>query len=128
MNNWRTFIRPNTSHGWRCPLCGTADPDPVILIMVSGSAAAEGEIAEAEQFHEGCVREAINPVEMVFSRKDHALYWAHKLPEKFADVCKEDPTHDGECPACGGPLNRLNEGDVTTRVCLKPGCGWEREI
>ena len=49
----RVFKKPNTTHGWKCPVCGTNEKKEVILIAVSGT--EDGNIVEAEQFHLDCI-------------------------------------------------------------------------
>lgn len=49
----RTFDHPNTSHGWKCPICKTDNDEPVVLIGINGT--QKGSIIEAEQFHLRCI-------------------------------------------------------------------------
>lgn len=48
----RTFDHPNTSHGWRCPICNTAADRPVVLVPIPGT--EDGGIVEARQIHAAC--------------------------------------------------------------------------
>lgn len=49
----RVFDHPNVTGGWTCPVCGTADDKPVVLIGISGT--EEGNIMQAEVFHLDCL-------------------------------------------------------------------------
>jgi hypothetical protein len=49
----RIWDHPNTSCGWACPICGTADDRPVTLIGVSGT--EDGCLMQAEQYHVDCI-------------------------------------------------------------------------
>jgi hypothetical protein len=49
----RTFDHPNVSGGWRCPICGTSDDKPVVLIGIDGT--QEGGIMQANQYHLDCI-------------------------------------------------------------------------
>lgn len=48
----RAFDHPNL-HGFKCPICGTADDKPVVLIGVQGT--EDGNIIEALQYHLDCI-------------------------------------------------------------------------
>lgn len=48
----RVFDHPNINN-FRCPICGTADDKPVVLIGIAGT--ERGGIAEATQFHLDCI-------------------------------------------------------------------------
>lgn len=49
----RTFEHPNISDNWVCPICGTCEDKPIILIPIVGT--EEGNIIQAEQFHVDCI-------------------------------------------------------------------------
>jgi hypothetical protein len=49
----RIWDHPNTSDGWVCPICGTADDKPVTLVGIDGT--EKGNIMRAEQFHVDCI-------------------------------------------------------------------------
>ena len=49
----RIFKKPNLSHGWKCPICGTDEEKEVALIGIIGT--QDGNIMEAEQFHVDCI-------------------------------------------------------------------------
>lgn len=49
----RTFDHPNTSSGWKCPICNTSEDKPVVLIGIVGT--EEDRNMEAEQFHLDCI-------------------------------------------------------------------------
>jgi len=48
----REFKHPNTSNGWKCPICKTDKDSPVVLIGIPGT--EDGGIMEAEQIHSEC--------------------------------------------------------------------------
>lgn len=48
----RVFDHPNLSD-FKCPICGTSEDKPVVLIGIVGT--QKGGIQEAEQFHLDCV-------------------------------------------------------------------------
>lgn len=48
----RTFDHPNMTN-FRCPICGTADDKPVVLLPIIGT--EDGNICEAKQFHFDCI-------------------------------------------------------------------------
>ena len=48
----RVFKHPNI-HGFKCPVCGTAEDSPVVLIKIYGT--EKDGIMEAEQFHVKCL-------------------------------------------------------------------------
>ena len=49
----RTFEHPNTSNGWKCPICKTDKDMPVVLIGITGT--EDDGIIQAEQFHLDCI-------------------------------------------------------------------------
>jgi len=49
----RVFEHPNTSAGWKCPICKTDADKEVVLIGVAGT--EEGHIMQAEQIHLDCI-------------------------------------------------------------------------
>ncbi len=49
----RIFEHPNITTGWECPICGTDEDKPVVLIRISGTE-KEG-FMKAEQFHLECI-------------------------------------------------------------------------
>lgn len=48
----RVFDHPNMD-GFRCPICGTSEDKPVVLIGVNGT--EDGNIMEARQYHLDCI-------------------------------------------------------------------------
>lgn len=49
----RVFKKPNTSGGWKCPICKTDDEKEVVLVGIAGT--QEGRNIEAEQVHLDCL-------------------------------------------------------------------------
>jgi hypothetical protein len=49
----RVFDEPNLYHDWQCPICGTAEKKPVVLIGINGT--EEGNNILAEQVHFECL-------------------------------------------------------------------------
>lgn len=45
----RKFEHPNTSNNWVCPICGTNEDKPIVLIPIVGT--EDGNNMQAEQFH-----------------------------------------------------------------------------
>jgi hypothetical protein len=48
----RIFDHPNMAN-FTCPVCGTADDTPVVLVAIQRT--IRGGIAEARQYHVGCL-------------------------------------------------------------------------
>ncbi len=49
----RVFDHPNMTGGFTCPICGTGDDKPVVLIGISET--KKGNIMEARQYHLDCI-------------------------------------------------------------------------
>lgn len=49
----RIFNEPNTHGGWKCKICKTSAPRPVVLIAKDGT--QEGWNMQAEQYHLHCI-------------------------------------------------------------------------
>jgi len=49
----KVFERPNLN-GFICPICGTAEDKPVVLVEIEGT--QKGNIAEARQYHIDCIQ------------------------------------------------------------------------
>lgn len=49
----RVFEHPNVTGGFACPICGTGENKPVVLIGTAGT--KEGHIMEARQYHLDCI-------------------------------------------------------------------------
>ena len=49
----RTFEHPNTSNGWKCPICNTDADKEVVLVGIAGT--EEGRNIQAEQIHLDCI-------------------------------------------------------------------------
>jgi len=53
-NKMRVFEKPNLQDGkWKCPICGTAEEKPVVLISITGT--IQGNVCRATQFHLDCL-------------------------------------------------------------------------
>lgn len=50
----RIFEHPNTSNGWKCPICKTDADQPVTLVGIPGT--ENGGIMQAEQVHAECYK------------------------------------------------------------------------
>jgi hypothetical protein len=66
----RTFDHPNTSNGWKCPICQTDKDMPVVLIGIQGT--QEGNIVQAEQFHLECI-------ELTFLKSEGSEFIAQRI-------------------------------------------------
>ena len=49
----RVFDHPNMTGGFTCPICGTGEDKPVVLVGLAGT--EEGDIMEARQYHLDCI-------------------------------------------------------------------------
>ncbi len=61
----RVFDEPNLGGGWTCPICGTAENKPVVLVGISGT--EQGRNMQAEQVHLDCI-----DLRMIY-RPDHGV-------------------------------------------------------
>ena len=75
----RTFEHPNFSGDWVCPICGTAEDKPIVLIPIQGT--QKGNNCQAEQYHEHC----IDPVEI--TSLEGTTYLVQEAPFKKKCVC-----------------------------------------
>lgn len=48
----KQFAHPNTSTGWKCPICKSDKDSPVVLVGIPGT--EDGNVMEAEQIHGAC--------------------------------------------------------------------------
>jgi hypothetical protein len=49
----RVFDKPNLHFGWKCPICGTSEVKPVVLVGIDGT--EEDGNVQAEQYHVDCI-------------------------------------------------------------------------
>lgn len=49
----KTFEHPNLDTDWICPICGTREDKPIVLIGIAGT--EEGNNIQAEVFHLDCI-------------------------------------------------------------------------
>lgn len=49
----RVFEHPNMTGGFICPICGTGEDAPVVLVGIAGT--EEGRVIQARQYHLGCI-------------------------------------------------------------------------
>lgn len=49
----RIFDEPNLFNDWTCPICGTSDIEPVVLVSIDGT--EKDGIVQAEQIHLSCI-------------------------------------------------------------------------
>ena len=45
---------PNTTANWTCPICNTADDEPVTLVKIDGT--RKGWTVECRQYHVECIK------------------------------------------------------------------------
>ena len=45
----KKFAKPNTAHGFECPICHSGKEEPVVLVPIPGT--EEGNICQAKQVH-----------------------------------------------------------------------------
>jgi len=72
MEGWRTFESFPQDHGHLCPVCGTKDDKPCVLIGKQGT--QDGNIIEATPFHVDC----INPEYMLYNEGLGIIYFSDK--------------------------------------------------
>lgn len=48
----KKFAKPNTAHGFECPICHSGKEEPVVLVPIPGT--EEGNICQAKQVHAEC--------------------------------------------------------------------------
>lgn len=53
----KVFEHPNTSSGWKCPICHTDNDSPITLIPIYGT--ESGNNIQAKQVHVKCIELAI---------------------------------------------------------------------
>lgn len=67
----RIFEKPNTSAGFKCPICGTGEIKPVTLVSIQGT--EQDDIVQAEQVHVDCIEleynKTYNVIGMAFAHQ-----------------------------------------------------------
>lgn len=48
----KKFDKPNTTHGFECPICHSGKEEPVVLVPIPGT--QDGNICQAAQVHAEC--------------------------------------------------------------------------
>ena len=70
----RIFEHPNTSHKWRCPVCGRADDKSVFLAAIED--ARDGHVVEAVQVHVDCIE-----LTLTTCPQNTSMLWCQFMPK-----------------------------------------------